>query len=263
MGLLLKVFQHAERLLSYPKAMQKVIIADDEAAGRTLIKQYLSDYPALISVGEANNGVDAVRLINEFKPEVVFLDVQMPGLTGFEVLQRLDEMPRIIFSTAYDRYALQAFEVHAVDYLLKPYTRERFRQAIMRLGSGEAVQPGLRSLTESLLSTASPFPEKILVQTGQRLITVTVSDIVWIEAEGDYSKLITPKGNHLSNLGISELERKLNPQQFIRVHRSAIINLNAVREIQKQVSSYDVIMQNGDVVRVSRSYMDNIRKLTY
>jgi two-component system, LytTR family, response regulator len=242
--------------------MQKVVIIDDEAAGRTLIKQYLTEYPALIVVGEANNGVDAVRLINEFKPEVVFLDVQMPGLTGFEVLQRLDEMPQIIFSTAFDKYALQAFEVHAIDYLLKPYTKERFRQAVQRLNNAASSQQGIRSLTESLLNTA-PFPEKILVQTGQRLITVSVADITWIEAEGDYSKLITPKGNHLSNLGISELERKLNPQQFIRVHRSAIVNLNAVREIQKQISSYDVIMQNGDVVRVSRSYMDNIRKLTY
>lgn len=242
--------------------MQKVVIIDDEAAGRTLIKQYLTEYPALIVVGEANNGVDAVRLINEFKPEVVFLDVQMPGLTGFEVLQRLDEMPQIIFSTAFDKYALQAFEVHAIDYLLKPYTKERFRQAVQRLSNAASSQQGIRSLTESLLNTA-PFPEKILVQTGQRLITVSVADITWIEAEGDYSKLITPKGNHLSNLGISELERKLNPQQFIRVHRSAIVNLNAVREIQKQISSYDVIMQNGDVVRVSRSYMDNIRKLTY
>jgi two-component system, LytTR family, response regulator len=242
--------------------MQKVVIIDDEAAGRTLIKQYLTEYPALIVVGEANNGVDAVRLINEFKPEVVFLDVQMPGLTGFEVLQRLDEMPQIIFSTAFDKYALQAFEVHAIDYLLKPYTKERFRQAVQRLSNAASSQQGIRSLTESLLNTA-PFPEKILVQTGQRLITVSVADITWIEAEGDYSKLITPKCNHLSNLGISELERKLNPQQFIRVHRSAIVNLNAVREIQKQISSYDVIMQNGDVVRVSRSYMDNIRKLTY
>ncbi|RIV21194.1 DNA-binding response regulator [Fibrisoma montanum] len=240
--------------------MQKVVIIDDEAAGRTLIRQYLEAYPHLIVVGEANNGVDAVRLINEFRPDLVFLDIQMPGLTGFDVLKHLDEIPQIIFSTAYDQYALQAFDVHAVDYLLKPYTRERFAQAVNRISSHtvQKIQP----LAESLLSP-STYPEKILVQTGNRLLAVAVADILRIEAEGDYSNLVTGKGSFLSNYGISSLESKLNPQQFIRVHRSDIINLNFIREIQKYPSSYDVIMQNGDVVRVSRSYMDRIRELTF
>ncbi len=243
--------------------MQKVIIIDDEAAGRMLIRQYLEAYPALIVVGEANNGVDAVRLINEFKPDLIFLDVQMPGLTGFDVLKHIDEIPQLIFSTAYDQYALQAFEVHAVDYLLKPYTRDRFAQAIQRVTDGrqsnlQKIQP----LAESLLTTAD-FPEKILVQTGNRLVTVAVADILRIEAEGDYATLVTATGKHLSNYGISALEAKLNPKHFLRVHRSDIINLNFVREIQKYPSSYDVILQNGDVVRVSRSYMDKIRELTF
>ena len=250
--------------------MQKVILVDDEAAGRTLIRQYLAAYPSLIIVGEANNGVDAVRLINEFKPDLVFLDVQMPGLTGFEVLGHLDEIPRIIFSTAYDQYALQAFEVHAVDYLLKPYTRERFAQAVQRVltTEGTTIQK-MQPLAESLINPATPpgqgrlYPEKILIQTGNRLITVSVSDIYWIDAEGDYAKLITAKTSHLSNYGIGALEVRLNPKQFIRVHRSAMISLNFIREIQKHISSYDVIMQNGDVVRVSRSYMDRIRELTF
>ncbi|CCH54079.1 Sensory transduction protein lytT [Fibrisoma limi BUZ 3] len=240
--------------------MQKVVIIDDEAASRTLIRQYLEAYPQLIVVGEANNGVDAVRQINEFRPDLIFLDIQMPGLTGFDVLKHLDEIPQIIFSTAYDQYALQAFDVHAVDYLLKPYTRERFAQAVNRISSSsiQKIQP----LAESLLSP-STYPEKILVQTGNRLLAVSVADILRIEAEGDYSNLVTNKGSFLSNYGISSLESKLNPQQFIRVHRSDIINLNFIREIQKYPSSYDVIMQNGDVVRVSRSYMDRIRELTF
>lgn len=249
--------------------MQKVIIIDDEAAGRTLIRQYLEAYPALIVVGEANNGVDAVRLINEFKPDLIFLDVQMPGLTGFDVLKHLDEIPQIIFSTAYDQYALQAFEVHAVDYLLKPYTRDRFAQAVQRVTDArtnnlQKIQP----LAESLLMTATAasadrYPEKILVQTGNRLVTVTVANILRIEAEGDYATLVTGAGRHLSNYGISALEAKLNPQHFLRVHRSDIVNLHYVSEIQKYPSSYDVILQNGDVVRVSRSYMDKIRELTF
>jgi two-component system LytT family response regulator len=214
-------------------------------------------------VGEANNGVDAVRIINEFRPDLVFLDVQMPGLTGFEVLQHLDEIPRIIFSTAYDQYALQAFDVHAVDYLLKPYTGERFAQAVQRVLTTEGTNiQKIKPLAESLINSAA-YPEKILVQIGNRLVTVAVADIYWIDAEGDYAKLITAKASHLSNYGIGALETRLNPRQFIRVHRSAMINLHFVREIQKHIGSYDVIMQNGDVVRVSRSYMDRIRELTF
>lgn len=244
--------------------MQKVIIIDDEAAGRMLIRQYLEAYPALVVVGEANNGVDAVRLINEFRPDLIFLDVQMPGLTGFEVLQHIDEIPQIIFSTAYDQYALQAFEVHAVDYLLKPYTRDRFAQAVQRVTSAQQANlQKIQPLAESLMATATTYPEKILVQTGNRLITVAVSDILRIEAEGDYALLVTAKASHLSNYGISALEAKLDSRQFIRVHRSDIVNLHYVREIQKYPSSYDVILQNGDVVRVSRSYMDKIRELTF
>ncbi len=245
------------------KTMQKVIIIDDEAAGRSLIREYLTEYPALIVVGEANNGVDAVRLINEFKPDLIFLDVQMPGLTGFDVLTHVDEIPQIIFSTAYDQYALQAFEVHAVDYLLKPYTRARFAQAIQRITSGLNSIQKLQPLAESLLTASATYPEKILVQTGNRLITVAVADILRIEAEGDYATLVTATGKHLSNYGISALEARLNPQHFIRVHRSDIVNLHVIREIQKYPSSYDVILQNGDVVRVSRSYMDKIRGLTF
>lgn len=243
--------------------MQKVIIIDDEAAGRTLIKQYLADFTSLIVVGEANNGVDAIKIINEFKPDIVFMDIQMPGLTGFDVLKHLEEIPQIIFSTAYDQYALQAFEVHAIDYLLKPYTRERFKAAIQKLRTNETqnLSP-IQPLVESIINPLQ-YPEKILIQQNQKLITVNVKEIIWIEAEGDYSKIITNRGSFLSNYGISNLENKLNPQNFIRVHRSSIINLEFVKEIQKQISSYDVIMQNGDVVRVSRGYMDNIKKLTY
>lgn len=250
--------------------MQKVIIIDDEAAGRMLIRQYLEQYPTLIVVGEANNGVDAVRLINEFRPDLIFLDIQMPGLSGFEVLSHLDEIPQIIFSTAYDQYALQAFEVHAVDYLLKPYTRDRFAQAVQRItdprtNNLQKIQPLAESLMPTVTTGGTPnrYPEKILVQTGNRLVTVAVSDILRIEAEGDYATLVTAKSHHLSNYGISALEAKLDPRQFIRVHRSDIINLHYIREIQKYPSSYDVILQNDDVVRVSRSYMDKIRELTF
>ncbi len=242
--------------------MRKVIIVDDEAAGRQLIKEYLEDYAELILLGEANNGVDAVKIINEFKPDLVFLDIQMPGMTGFVVLTHLEELPQIIFSTAYDQYALKAFEVHAVDYLLKPYTKERFKVAVERL-QHNTNENKARPLAESLLMDTLKFPERILVQSQNKLVTIALEDVIRIEAYGDYSKLITKERVYVSNYGISTLEDKLNNSIFIRIHRSSIINLNAVKELNKYTKSYDVTMQNGDVVRVSRGYMDNIKKLMY
>ncbi|MEM1328161.1 MAG: LytTR family DNA-binding domain-containing protein [Bacteroidota bacterium] len=241
--------------------MKKIIIIDDESAGRTLIEQYLTDYPDLILVGEANNGVDAIKIINEFKPDLIFLDVQMPGLTGFEVLPHLEEIPQIIFSTAYDQYALKAFEVHAVDYLLKPYTKERFDKAIQRIKDQPETTP--QSLVENLVMEKQDYPQRILVQSGRKLVTVAVEDLIWISAEGDYSNLVTTDGNFLSNYGISKLEEKLNPTQFMRVHRSSIIQIASIESVHKYSSSYDVKMKNGDVVRVSRGYMDKMKALMY
>ena len=242
--------------------MRKVIIVDDEAAGRQLIKEYLKDYPDLILLGEANNGVDAVKMINEFKPDLVFLDIQMPGMTGFDVLTHLEELPQIIFSTAYDQYALKAFEVHAVDYLLKPYTKDRFKVAVERLNQNNQVNK-VRPLAESLLMDQPKSPERILVQNQNKLVTIALENVLRIEAYGDYSKLVTEEKVYVSNYGISTLEEKLNASVFIRVHRSSIINLNAVKELHKYSKSYDITMKNGDVVRVSRGYMDNIKKLMF
>ena len=237
--------------------MKKVVLVDDEQAGRQLIREYLKDFPEMVLLAEANNGVDAVREINRFRPDVVFLDIQMPGMTGFEVLTHLEEIPRIIFSTAFDRYALKAFEVHAVDYLLKPYTKERFSQAISRLDTGNRQEA---SLADSLLMESPEFPERVLVQRQQKLITISVEAIEWIEAYGDYSKLHVGKETYLSNHGISALENRLNPKVFVRVHRSHIVNLNAVKELSKYGKSYDIRMANGDRVRVSRGYSDRIKE---
>ncbi|MEM6726334.1 MAG: LytTR family DNA-binding domain-containing protein [Bacteroidota bacterium] len=247
--------------------MKKVAIIDDEQPARMLLREYLNDYPDLVIIGEANNGVDAIRVIQEFQPELVFMDIQMPGMNGFEVLNALRELPLIIFSTAYDQYALKAFEVNAVDYLLKPYTKERFAKAINKaLHSGDESLKKLQSLAENLLEDATKntrYPAKILVQNKQKLVAIDVDQIIWINAEKDYSKLITLDKGYLSNYGIGQIAEKLDPELFIRVHRSSIINIHAIEEIFKYPSSYDVKMTNGDVVRVSRSYLDAIRKLTF
>lgn len=258
--------------------MQKVIIIDDEAPARSLLKEYLNHYSELIIVGEANNGVDGIKLVHEFKPDILFLDIQMPGMNGLEVLRHLQESPKVIFSTAYDQYAVNAFELNAVDYLLKPYTRERFNSAVQRVLSQHQQPLGsLHALAESLLSRAEAalsgesllkqdrqvYPSRILVSSGQKLVAIPTEDIIWINADGDYSNLVTPKQSYLSNYGIGQLEEKLNPEIFIRVHRSSIINITKVQEIFKYPAAYDIRMINGDVVRVSRSYLDKIRDITF
>ena len=238
--------------------MKKVLIADDEKAGRILIKEFLEDYPDLVLIAEVNNGVDAINEINRFKPDLVFLDIQMPGKTGFEVLNHLDEIPKIIFSTAYDEYALRAFEVHAVDYLLKPYTKERFKTAVARLNSNTS---SIGELAQTVFMEDTAYPSRVLVQYNKKLITIKCEDIVWVEAYGDYSKVHTKNQAYLSNFGITDLEQKLDPQLFLRVHRSSIINLDRVKELNKYGKSYDVTMDNGEVVRVSRGYMDALKKI--
>ena len=243
--------------------MKKVVLVDDEASARQLLGEYLSNYSGLVVVGEANNGVDAIKVINKFKPDIVFMDVQMPGMTGFEVLPHLEELPQLIFSTAYDQYALQAFEVHAVDYLLKPYTKSRFEKAIERVRDGGSASQGEQSLAEKVIMEEQTYPARILVQFGKKLITVAVEDIVRIEAAKDYAQLVVKDATYLSNYGISKLEEKLNPELFLRVHRSSIINIQYIDSVEKHPNSFEVIMKNGDIVRVSRGYMPALKKLMF
>lgn len=241
--------------------MMKVIIVDDEAPARVLLKEFLQHHKDFVLLEECNNGVDAVKSINTFKPDLIFLDIQMPGLSGFEVLKHLKEMPKIIFSTAYDQYAFKAFEVHAIDYLLKPIKQERFDEAIQLV-----TRQGIDYLTQiqglvNTLNEQETFLTNILVSVKNKLINIPIDQIIWIRAEGNYAKLITKNGAYLSSYGITKLEEKMNPQRFIRVHRSTIININCIKEVYSYPASYEVVMNNQDVVKVSRSYLDNIRKL--
>ncbi|TPN87688.1 LytR/AlgR family response regulator transcription factor [Aquimarina algicola] len=239
--------------------MKKVIIVDDEKSGRTLIKEYLEAYPDLILLGEANNGVDAIKIINEFKPDLVFMDIQMPGMTGFDVLEHLEELPQIVFSTAYDQYALKAFEVHAVDYLLKPYTKDRFDNAISRIHEVKQLIP----LAEEHIEQKQQYPERIIVQKGNKYVTLATNEIYHIEAYGDYSKLHTASDVFISNHGISALEEKLDPKHFLRIHRSTIVHLDKIKEVAKYGKSYMIILLNQENVKVSRGYADKIKALMF
>jgi two-component system LytT family response regulator len=241
---------------------KKVIICDDEDDARLLIRQYIAGYQQLEVVKECCNGPEAVAAIDEDEPDLIFLDIQMPGLSGFQVLQQIIHIPQIIFSTAFDKYALKAFDNNAVDYLLKPYTKQRFAQAIQKvLNDARKNAAGIKNLSESLQQAYSAYPEKVLVESGSRMISLSVNDISWIEADGDYTRLHTANKFYLSNYGISILEQKLNPLTFLRIHRSAIINTNMIKEVYRDANGYYVVLQNGTTQKVGRNYIEVIKKL--
>lgn len=241
---------------------KKAIIVDDEKAARILIREYLESHSNIEITGECVNGIDAVKMINEQQPDIVFLDIQMPGLNGFQVLQQLEQVPQIIFTTAYDQYAIQAFDLNAVDYLLKPYNRERFDRALARLLKNDSFDK-IRELVNSTSVNPGFYPEKIFVEVGNRLLSVAVSDIIYLKAEKDYAQVITATKSYLSSYGIGVLEQKLNPEAFIRVHRSFIININAVKEIYREISKTFLIMNNEEEIIVGKKYANNIRRLIY
>lgn len=240
----------------------KVLLCDDEAPARALIREYLADYPQLELVAEAANGIEAVRLIGRHDPDLVFLDVEMPGLTGFEVLQSLPELPKVIFATAFDRYAIRAFDLCAVDYLLKPFTRERFARSVERvLNVPVANLNGVQALAERLLATEYParYPPKLLVSVGSRIVAVGPETVLRIEADGDYAQLVTDDGTFLTGTSLGSLQEKLDPAKFFRVHRSAIVNIARLREVRREGSTFYAVLDDGHAVRVSRANNDLVK----
>ncbi len=240
----------------------KVLLIDDEAPARRLLREYLGAYPQLEIVAEATNGIEAIRLIGEHAPDLLFLDVQMPGLTGLEVLQNLPQLPKVIFATAYDAYALQAFELSAVDYLLKPFTRERLAKAVTKvLQTPAANLDGVQALTERLLSAdrGRQYAPKILVSSGSKIAALDPADVIRLEAEGDYAKIVTAEKSYLSSSCLGDLAERLDPGVFVRVHRSHVINLGQLAEVSKDGTTFYLAMANGDRVRVSRGYADVVK----
>jgi two-component system, LytTR family, response regulator len=242
---------------------KKVIICDDEDDARLLIQQYIADYPQLEVIKECANGPEAAAAIDALEPDLIFLDIQMPGLSGFQVLQKIVHIPQIIFSTAFDKYALKAFDNNAVDYLLKPYTKERFGQAVNKtmLQVARSLQ-SIKSLSDNLQSAYTAYPEKVLVESGSRMISLPVNDICWIAADGDYTRLHTAQKFYISSYGMNVLEQKLNPAVFMRIHRSAIINLHLIKEVYRDAGGYVVVLQNGTSHKVGRNYVEGIKKIT-
>ncbi|MCS6808133.1 MAG: LytTR family DNA-binding domain-containing protein [Bacteroidota bacterium] len=258
--------------------MLRVIIADDEMPARMLLREYLSSMPQVLLVGEAENGYEAVKLINATQPDAIILDIQMPELTGFEVLEQVQNIPHVIFSTAFSEFAVQAFEENAVDYLLKPYSKERLHRAMLRLyeryhtSEASNYHPSIESLARLLTITPlhqqSPASSedtqlsRIMVRSGNRIIPLSPEDIIWIEAAQDYALLHTVKGKFTSAVGIGLLEKRLNKRIFMRVHRSAIVNLQHIHHGETDThGNLTIHMTNGTKVRVSRSYSSSVRSL--
>jgi two-component system LytT family response regulator len=243
--------------------MIHTILADDEVLARQKLRQLLRDEPEVDIVGECASASETVELVRIVKPDLLFLDIRMPGMDGFDVIGDLScqpglPMPAIIFTTAYDQYALRAFEVHALDYLLKPFTPDRLRSAIQRVR--ERV---LRRASETELDgqseSAREHTTRIVFKSRGRILFLPVADIRWIGAEENYVRLCTGQDTHLLRETMSHLESRLDPQSFLRVHRSFIVNLNYVKEVcTEQDGESVVVMNDGQKLAMSRGYKSRI-----
>ncbi|MDB5792509.1 MAG: LytR family transcriptional regulator [Massilia sp.] len=238
----------------------RVIIVDDEFLARALLREYLGEHPAIEIVAECANGFEAVKAIGELQPDLVFLDIQMPKLDGFEVVELAGACTRYVFVTAYDQYALKAFEVRALDYLLKPFSRERLAQALANVAAREAPAQEVRAAAIEAARRHGPL-ERILVRDGARVHVVATSSIDWIEAQDDYVQISSSGRTHLKNGRMAELEEGLDPGVFLRVHRSYIVNVGAIERIEAPTKdSWCAVLRDGKRVPVSRSGYAKLRE---
>lgn len=247
----------------------RALIIDDEPLGRSLIRKLLADQPDFENIGEIGDGHEALLAIQRESPDLVFLDVQMPGLSGFEVLASLqpDEVPPTIFVTAFDGFALEAFEAHALDYLLKPIAEDRFIEALQRVKTfitgNERIAFGDRIAgLKRELAEVNKHRTRIAVECGGRFVFLKTTEIDWIGADGNYLNLHVGRQNFLLRGRISELERDLSPEHFLRIHRSTIVNLDRVKEFQPLFKGEGLmVLKDGSELAVSRGYHQKLREI--
>ena len=233
----------------------KALIIDDEEPARDIMKHYLKDMDEVEIIGESADGFSGLKAIQELKPDLVFLDVQMPKLTGLELLELLDQPPLIIFSTAYDHYAIKAFEMNAVDYLLKPYSKERLIQAVQKAfaqaGTGEKSTTRVQNLVKTLEENTE-YLQRIAVKSRHKVSVIPVNDVIYLEAEGDYVMIHTKDNKHLKEKTMKYFETHLDPERFIRVHRSSIVNADHIHRLELyDKENYVVILKNNVSVKAS------------
>jgi two-component system LytT family response regulator len=246
----------------------RTLIVDDEPLARERMRSLLAAEPDIAIVGECRDGREAVEAIRRDSPDLVFLDVQIPELDGFQVLEAIgaDRAPAIIFVTAYDQYALQAFEVHAVDYLLKPFDEERFRRALARARQAWAGEKG--ELSEKLLSllhelkAPQGYLERLVVKSAGRLFFLRTDEIEWVESAGNYVCLHVRGESHLLRETMAGLESRLDPARFVRIHRTAIVNIDQVKELRPLFhGEYLVLLRDGTELTLSRGYRDRLQEV--
>jgi two-component system LytT family response regulator len=247
----------------------KVLIADDEVLARKFIHRMLKPDPEVEIVAECNNGAEAVAMIRKEKPDLVFLDVQMPEMNGFAVLDavKLDHLPEIIFTTAYEAYAIRAFELHALDYLLKPFDQVRFKAALRyakeRFHSDQdaAKRVQIGTLLESIQAQQQYF-DRIIVRADGRITFLHVREIDWLEADDKYVHLHTGKGTRMVRQTLTAIEGQLDPKKFLRVHRSAMVNIEKIKELQPLFNGeHSLVLENGTRLTLSRKYKDKLFEL--
>src|ERR1700753_855335 len=238
--------------------MKRALLIDDEPLARMVVLEYLQDFKDQIEVlGECNDGFEGLKAIQQHQPDLIFLDVQMPKINGFEMLELVENPPSVIFATAFDEYAIKAFEAHAVDYLLKPFTKDRFNKAVEKfLAQAPTAQPAKQ--TESLLeaiATQSPAQhERIVVKTGTKVKIIPVNDVEYLEADDDYVSVHTKEGSYLKNKTMSFFEQTLDGSQFVRVHRSFIIKIQNITRIDPyEKDAHIAILKSGAKIPVSKT----------
>lgn len=243
--------------------MIRVIIVDDEDLARTIVREHLASHADMEIIAECPNGFDAVRAITDMKPDLVFLDVQMPKLDGFEVLELLSPQPAIVFVTAYDAFALKAFDVHAVDYLLKPFSQQRFDESVDHARSHlrATTFPALTALVTENRIRSAPL-ERILIRDGTRVHVLPVETIDFIEAQDDYVAIRSGGRSHLKQERLSTLAAALDPARFIRIHRSYLLNIDRLARLETYAKDSRVaVLKDGTRLPVSRSCYGRLKEL--
>jgi len=242
--------------------MYKVILIDDEPLARQLIRGFLQAYPQVEVVAECSDGFEGFKAIQEYTPDLIFLDVQMPRVNGFEMLELVDEPPAVIFTTAFDEYAIKAFEAHAIDYLLKPILKERFTKAIqkwLQQVENKQIQPVAPVLQNDVYEG---YQHRIVVKDNGLIRIIPAQDIHYLEANDDYVKIVTKDGSYLKKSTLSHIEQSLDPQQFVRVHRSYLVPVGQLLRIEPyEKESHIALLQCGAKIMVSKSGMTKLKTL--
>lgn len=237
--------------------MKKIVIIDDEPLARSIVLEYLQSHKEFEVVAECNNGFEGVKAIMQHKPDLVILDIQMPKINGFEMLELLDQIPPVIFATAFDEYAIKAFEANAVDYLLKPFSKDRFNTALEKWGAKQNGSTAAEKNIVNLLDQSEKQPDekdRIVVRSNNEITIVPVNDVFYIEAYDDYVKIFTKDNYYLKKKTMNYYEDVLDTSRFFRTHRSFIINLQQLTRIEPlEKNSYIALLKNGKKVPLSRT----------